>query len=71
MNFKTKEDAEFHAACSPVVILTLLADLEWMEGAVRKYGVHTPNCKWDMRASPQTGCTCGLDAALIPEAPHA
>src|SRR3990167_9144281 len=34
MNFKTKEDAEFHAACSPDTILGLVARIKELECAV-------------------------------------
>src|SRR3990167_10528003 len=45
MNFKTKEDAEFHAACSPDVILALVARVRELEGALQEIETRRTPCE--------------------------
>ena len=70
-----QEDAELAAACSPDVILLLLARLEELREALRKYGKHSgpgnhltgygcPKGCTEINCGVSHHCVCGFDAAL-------
>ena len=71
MLVRRREDAAFIAACSPDVILALVARVNELEAALKTYGQHLDMCQSSSVPSVPSPipklkpfCTCGLTTAL-------
>ena len=63
----TKEESAYFAACSPDVLLALLAEVERLTEALKRYGKHDNNtCEvyFKQFRGEKVDCTCGFESAL-------